>query len=203
MSQKIKTHTIFVTLDSHRSVIWERLYMMERLIYSCIKGHILPALAKSLNHEFCIARTAAFKSIRTSFQQLKWTAAFPLIWLIHEKSPKTVRMDIGNCSLHLFLFTSLLVIEGDRLYLLAWDERIYLRAPGNTVSYWHVLAKGLPEKIFFTHPWVFSVDKLFPQIQEGFLQQQSQKSTSARYKVPTRQKTSWKTLIWLGKKHVN
>lgn len=131
--------------------------MMERLIYLCIKGHILPAPAKSLNHEFCITRTAAFESIRTSFQQLKWTAAFPLIWLIHEKSLKTARMDIGNCSLHLILFTPLLVMEDDRLYFLAWGEWIFLKAPGNTVSYWHLLAKGLPEKkIFYSPSGVFS-----------------------------------------------
>lgn len=177
--------------------------MMERLIYLCIKGHILPAPAKSLNHEFCITRTAAFESIRTSFQQLKWTAAFPLIWLIHEKSLKTARMDIGNCSLHLILFTPLLVMEDDRLYFLAWGEWIFLKAPGNTVSYWHLLAKGLPEKILFTHPQVFSLDKVFPEIQEGFPQQGSQRSTSACYKTPTRQKMSWKTLLWLGKKYVN
>lgn len=176
---------------------------MERLIYLYIKGHILPALAKSLNHEFCIIRTAAFKSIRTSFQQLKWTAAFPLIWLIHEKSLKTVRMDLGNCSLHLFLFILLLVMEDDRFYFLAWGLWIYPRAHGNTGSYWHVLAKGLTEKVFFTHPRVFSVDKVLPQIQEAFLQQGSQRSTSACYSVPTRQKTSWKTLPWLGKRYVN
>lgn len=137
--------------------------MIERLIYLCIKGHILPVLAKSLNPEFCKTKTAAFESIRTSFQQLKWTAPFPLIWLIHEKSLKTVRTDIGNGSLHLFLFTPLLVMEDNRLYFLEWSEWIYLRAPGNTVSYWHVLAKGLPEKkIFFTHTRFFPVDKVVP-----------------------------------------
>lgn len=132
--------------------------MIERLIYLCIKGHILPVLAKSLNPEFCKTKTAAFESIRTSFQQLKWTAPFPLIWLIHEKSLKTVRTDIGNGSLHLFLFTPLLVMEDNRLYFLEWSEWIYLRAPGNTVSYWHVLAKGLPEKkkIFYSHSFFSS-----------------------------------------------
>lgn len=129
-------YDLSVTLDSHRSVIWERLYMMERLIYLCIKGHILPALAKSLNHEFCITRSAAFKSIRTSFQQLKSTAAFPLIWLIHEKSVKTVRMDISNCSLHLFLFTPLLVMEDDRLFpCMGW-----VHIPESTWKYSQLLA---------------------------------------------------------------
>lgn len=69
--------------------------MMERLIYLCIKGHILPAPAKSFDHEFCINKNCCIYINKDKFPAAKMNSSFPPIltdpWQISKNSEDVYR----------------------------------------------------------------------------------------------------------------